>query len=239
MSVLEAYVTNLGRYNEGHLDGAYLKLPATTEQVQALLKQIGVDGKRYEEIFITDYETTVAGLHSCLGEHANIDELNYLASLLDELDEGDLEKFEAALSYGEHTGSLQALINLVQNLDCYEYYPGICSEEDLGYYLVDELNALNIPENIRNYFDYEAFGRDASLEDGGVFNDAGYIVDTQSSFIELYDGREIPEEYRIFAYPKEERPSILAAIKQFQQAQSEAPALSCGPRRLAPAHDER
>ena len=37
-AVIEAYVTNLGRYNEGFLDGEYLKLPATTEEVQALLK---------------------------------------------------------------------------------------------------------------------------------------------------------------------------------------------------------
>ena len=66
--MLEVYVTNLGRYNEGHLDGEYLKLPATTKDVQALLKRIHVDGVRYEEIFITDYETDIPGLHNCLGE---------------------------------------------------------------------------------------------------------------------------------------------------------------------------
>ena len=60
--MLEAFVTNLGRYNEGHLDGEYLNLPATTEEVQALLKRIHVDGLRYEEVFITDYETDIPGL---------------------------------------------------------------------------------------------------------------------------------------------------------------------------------
>ena len=59
--MLEAFITNLGRYNEGYLDGAYLKLPAEKEDVQALLKKIHVDGVRYEEIFITDYETDVPG----------------------------------------------------------------------------------------------------------------------------------------------------------------------------------
>jgi len=38
--MFEVFITNLGRYVEGHLDGEYLKLPATTEQVQALLKRI-------------------------------------------------------------------------------------------------------------------------------------------------------------------------------------------------------
>ena len=51
----EAYVTNLGKYNEGRLVGEFLKFPTTTEEVQALLKRIGIDGVRYEEIFITDY----------------------------------------------------------------------------------------------------------------------------------------------------------------------------------------
>ena len=75
--MLEAFITNLGRYNEGYLDGAYLKLPAEEEDVQALLKKIHVDGVRYEEIFITDYETDVPGLYDCLGEYDSIDELNH------------------------------------------------------------------------------------------------------------------------------------------------------------------
>lgn len=41
-AVLEAYVTNLGKYNEGSLVGEWLKFPTTPEEVQALLKNIGV-----------------------------------------------------------------------------------------------------------------------------------------------------------------------------------------------------
>ncbi len=69
-----------------------------------------------------------------LPEYANLDELNYLASVLDELPEDDLEKLEAAVEYGDHTGSVKDIINLVQNLDCYDYYPDIHNEEDLGCY---------------------------------------------------------------------------------------------------------
>ena len=58
-SLFEAYITNLGKYNEGWLVGETLKFPATTEEVQALLKHIGVDGVRYEEIFITSFDGDV------------------------------------------------------------------------------------------------------------------------------------------------------------------------------------
>ena len=62
MVVFEAYITNLGKYAEGQLVGETLKFPATTEEVQSLLKNIGVDGVRYEEFFITAFDGDVMGL---------------------------------------------------------------------------------------------------------------------------------------------------------------------------------
>lgn len=61
-AILEAYVTNLGKYTEGQLVGETLKFPTTTEEVQALLKRIGVDGVRYEEIFILRPQTPKGSL---------------------------------------------------------------------------------------------------------------------------------------------------------------------------------
>lgn len=80
-ALFEAYVTNLGKYNEGELVGEYLKFPTTPEEVQALLKRIGIDGVRYEEIFITDFDGDVLGLYDHLGEYENIDELNPLKTV--------------------------------------------------------------------------------------------------------------------------------------------------------------
>ena len=202
--MLEAFITNLGRYNEGYLDGAYLKLPAEKEDVQALLKKIHVDGVRYEEIFITDYETDVPGLYDCLGEYESIDELNHLAHVLQEVeDQHDMDKFAAAVELGERTGSIKDLINLAQNLDCYYFYPDIKDEEDLGLYFVEELGALDIPDNLRAFFDFEAYGRDVRINEGGHFAPGGYVFNNGGSFVERYHGMEnIPPEHRIFAYPK-------------------------------------
>ena len=76
MTVFEAYITNLGKYAEGQLVGETLKFPATTEEVQSLLKNIGVDGVRYEEFFITAFDGDVMGLYDYLTEYENLDELN-------------------------------------------------------------------------------------------------------------------------------------------------------------------
>ena len=234
--VFEAYVTNLGKYNEGVLAGAALKFPATAEDVQSVLKRIGVDGVRYEEIFITDFESDVLGLYDCLNEYDNIDELNHLSHVLSDLSQSDLEKFEAVINMGEHTGSVKDLINLAQNLDCYDFYPDIKEDDDLGRYYIEELDAMQVPEHLRNYIDYEAYGRDVRLEEGGHFAPGGYVMDNGGSFVEVYDGREdIPDEQRIFAYPKLNIRETLSAYK----AVIDRSALDTEKRPLDLKHEER
>ena len=199
--MIEAYVTNLGKYNEGELCGEYLKLPATKEDVKALFSRIGIDGALYEEILITDYETDIDRLCRYLGEYEDIDELNYLAAMLSELYDYELEKFEAAVAYGDKNGCVQDLINLAQNLDCYEYYPEVRDEEELGRYLIEELQYEEIPERLEYYFNYEAYGSDFSINEGGDFIQGGYISRNDVTFKEYYKGWDVPYDYRIFAYP--------------------------------------
>lgn len=202
-ALLEAYITNLGKYNEGQLVGETLKFPTTQEEVQALLKRIGVDGIRYEEIFITSFDGDVLGLHEHLGEYENLDELNYLAVLLSEMDQSNIEKFEAVIDAGEYTGSVKDLINLTQNLDCFEFYPDVHSDEELGRIYVLEFGGVEVPEHLIDYIDYEAYGRDVRINEGGHYAPGGYVADNRSSFIEHYTGRDdIPDEHRVFSMPK-------------------------------------
>ena len=203
MAFIEAYVTNLGKYNEGELASEPLKFPTTTEEVQALLKRIGVDNIQYEEIFIADYGGDLPELNACLGEYESIDELNHLACLLSELDKSDLEKFEAAVASGEHTSGVGDLINLVENLDCYDFYIGVSDDETLGRIYAEDMELINIPENLRDYFDYEAYGRDACIHENGHFAPGGYVVKESDHFVEVYHGlQDIPKEHKVFSFPK-------------------------------------
>jgi antirestriction protein len=216
--MIEAYITNLGKYNEGELCGEYLRLPATKEDVQELLSRIGVDGVLYEETFITDYETNIHGLRGALGEYASIDELNYLATLINDMDRWDLQKFEAAIDLDSSTGNTSEFINLAQNLDCYDFYPDVYDNYDLGRYLIDEMCCMEIPEYLENYFDYSAYGRDYSINESGTFVDGGYVVRSYGSFTEHYNSREdLPDEHKIFYYPDIEKMSIASKLNMYQQ----------------------
>ena len=211
-SLFEAYITNLGKYNEGELVGETLEFPTSPQEVQALLKHIGVDGIRYEEFFITSFDGDVLGLYDYLGEYENLDELNHLACLLSELDQGELEKFEAVLHTGAHTSSVADIINLTQNLDCFEFYPDIENEEELGRYWAED---LPIPEELKDYFDYEAYGRDISINEGGHMAPGGYVVQTSGDFREYYHGpQDIPAEHKVFSYPQLSIREQMAAYKE-------------------------
>ena len=221
--MFEAYLTNTALYPLMGIEvGTVLKFPATTQEVQDALAKIGIDGKRYTEVFITSFDSDVLGLYDYLNEYESIDELNELAhTLLEVQAQGGLEAFEAALVLGKHTGSVKDLINLAQNLDLYRFYPGIDGDEALGLMYAEELHTIEIPEHIRNYFDYEAYGRDMRLNEGGVFAPGGYAAADPGTFREYYRGTaDIPPEHRIFAYPEKARsvPSILDTLKQFQKS---------------------
>ena len=211
-----AFITNLGKYNEGELVGEWVKFPTTAEELKEVFKRIGIGqkddfGQPYEEWFITDYDCYVDGLYSKLGEYENLDELNYLASKLDEMSESEYAQFQAGMEMGDHCGSLQEIINLTENLDCYEIYPNIEDYDDLGRYYIDELEVMQIPEHLQNYIDYEAYGRDVAMDENGSFTDQGYVRDTGDRFCEYYDGERgsIPDEYRVMAFqddlPEEEK----------------------------------
>ena len=211
-----AFITNLGKYNEGELVGEWVKFPTTAEEMKEVFKRIGIGqkddfGNPYEEWFITDYDCYVDGLYDKLGEYESLDELNYLASKLDEMSDSEYAQFQAGMEMGDHCGSLQEIINLTENLDCYEIYPNIEDYDDLGRYYIEELDAMQVPEHLQNYIDYEAYGRDVAMDENGSFTDQGYVRDTGDRFCEYYDGERgsIPDEYRVMAFqddlPEEEK----------------------------------
>lgn len=236
MAVFEAYVTNTGKYAEGHPTGEALRFPTTTEEVQRVLKQIGVDGVRYQEYFITFFDSDILGLYDYLGEYENIDELNHLACLLEELSPSELETLEAVLNKGDHTSSVADIINLVHNLESYDFYLGVTDDETLGHIYADDMGAIKIPEEMINYFDYEAYGRDVRLNDGGHFAPGGYVIKCFNDFEEVYHGpQDIPAEQKVFAYPQLSIREQMAAYKEIIDGSSLE-----GYRRLTQkSHEER
>ena len=199
--ILSGYLSNLGKYTEGRPAGEWVTFPTTAEHLKEVFDRIGIDFKHYEEWHFTEFQSPIPGLAEHLSEYSHPDELNYLGKLLEMQFDDDREKFIAAIEYGDHADSLQDIINLAQNLDCYWLYPSVHSEEEYGRYLVDELEEPELPEEAKKYFMYEEYGRDASINDDGMFTEKGYIYNNRNTFTEWYDGRDVPQEYRVTPQP--------------------------------------
>ena len=202
-------IDSRSRFETGEQGGAWLPMPATREQLHAAMRSVGITADNPQDFFVGGFANTEDcpfDVPLAVIQSGSMDELNYLGKLLEMQRDEDKAKFAAAVTLGEYAGNLKDLINLAQNLDCYWLYPTVQSEEDYGYYLIDELDELELPEEAKKYFMYEEYGRDASINDGGRFTEQGYVYNNKNTFSEWYNGRDIPKEYRIMSYPQPTRP---------------------------------
>ena len=199
------------RFETGEPGGVWLSMPTTKEQLHEAMQRVGITADNPQNFFINGFANTEQQPFDVplpVIQSAGLDELNYLGNLLAMQRDEDRDKFTAAVALGERAGSVKDLINLAQNLDCYWLYPTVQNEEDYGYYLIDELDELELPEEAKKYFMYEDYGRDAAINDGGRFTEQGYIYNNKNTFTEWYNGKEsdIPREYRVMSFPQPHRP---------------------------------
>ena len=221
-------IDSRSRFETGQPGGAWLSMPTTTEQLHAAMRSVGISAENPQEFFINGFSNTEQypfDVPLSVVQGSTIDELNYLGKLLEMQGDDDRDKFTAAVTLGEHAGSVKDLINLAQNLDCYWIYPTVRTETDYGYYLIDELDELELPEEAKKYFKYEEYGRDAVQKDRGQFTDQGYIYNNGNTFSQWYNGREndIPGEYKVMSFPEPERPTPDKLEKEEAAPEQEEP----------------
>lgn len=153
MCEMKAYVTNLGKYNEGYLVGKWIDFPIDDDDFKKELESIGVkENTMYEEWFITDYDCTLFNMYDAFGEYPSIDDINEVAEALEDHE----DELSALLEVCSYADALEYLGN-----DDYTFYEGM-TLEDVAYEIVEE--CYNLPEIAQRYFDYKAFARDLSFD---------------------------------------------------------------------------
>lgn len=136
-------------------------LPISSEE---LAERFGYEGQEIEVTF-----DSIEGLPDLDCERLNLDLANELAENLEDVDE------DIVLSFIESNSSDPKELLNAEFDDCW-LYPEVATDRDLGEYIVDEIGFELSRETLENYFDYEKFGRDVRLSEGGSFVDKGYFV---------------------------------------------------------------
>ena len=167
--MLKIFISNLKEYNEGQIIGEWVDLPC--EGLEEVLDKISNNGN--DELFISDYETDISGLK--VSEYDNILELNDMTEEIDNLSDDEVIALQA---YLEQYNDIEQALEEVRQGNYTIYYD--CDDmSDVAYQVVNESGLLDgVPETIKGYFDYEAYGRDIDIE--------GTFIQVDNNIIELY-----------------------------------------------------
>ncbi len=214
--MLNVWIGNLGKYNEGELVGGWLKLPVSNEELKMFLREeVGLqltqaevdealarDGVCYEEYMINDYETD---LPIKVDEYSSISMLNLLAMASERIN--NLNAIEAYIE-SQNIDDIEEIINVIFQEDEIPFYPyeplyeNLSNEEKYGMSkaIWNGLDQILEDYYVTDCFDYEKYGRD----DDVTLYDDGYLENGSCGDIGLhyYSLKEIKDE---LDYEEEEK----------------------------------
>ena len=190
------------RFETGEAGGYWLSMPATKEQLQEALAGIGLTADKPQDLFIrgfSDTEEKPLALPYDMVCSANIDELNFLAARLENLDASGVAALNAAAQRKQGFENVGQIIDFTYNEDFFVHIPEVRTPAELGNYYLNKSGMVQMPDEWKAGVDLAAFGQNAAEKEKGSFTDYGYILESGDDWVKHYEGREVPEEYRIMS----------------------------------------
>ncbi|HBC2667841.1 TPA: DUF4316 domain-containing protein [Enterococcus faecium] len=188
--------------------GVWLDLATTTETLQAALRDVGITADNPQDFFINGYscpEDRHLAIPYDMVLAADVDELNFLAARLGQLDAAEIAELNAALQNPrggfENIGQI---IDYTENVDYYVHLPDVRGDGQLGDYYLNRSGMVDMPEEWKAGIDTAQFGRHIAQQEQGVFTQYGYLVRSGDEWQRVHEGQPVPEEYRVMHYPQPE-----------------------------------
>ena len=201
-------IGNRSRFEAGDPSGYWLDMPATKEQLHEAMRNVGITADNPQDFSIRGYsddpEKHIALPYEMVCA-ADVDELNFLAARLEQLDPAEVGKLNAALQQKNGLANIGQVIDFTYNVDFYVHIPEVHTYRDLGDYYLNQSGMVQMPEEWKGGIDLTTFGRNAAAQEKGAFTEYGYIVESGDGWEQQFEGREVPEEYKIMSYPQRSR----------------------------------
>ena len=105
---------------------------------------------------------------------SDIKGLNELSAVLTDFEQDDMKKLVAVCDCTD-VSEFSAAARIAENLDSFEFAPGVEKAEGLGQYLIKESGHYEYDSELDDYYNYEALGEDTADTQGGKFTSYGHI----------------------------------------------------------------
>ena len=71
---------------------------------------------------------------------------------------------------------MMAVRQLAENLDQFDFIPRIHTPEEYGRHMIRESGHFEYDENLEGFYDYRRYGEQHIRQEGGQFNECGYVA---------------------------------------------------------------
>jgi len=155
----------------------YLYLPCDNESIAKAAGRLGANSIEDCEVdHITPWNMSLEWLEKIdvAYDRADISNINDFLKTIPGFTDRDFDKLIAACAYAGVEGFPSCAV-IAENLDSFEYIPGIKYNEDLGRYLIKESSEFQYDEGLDDFYNYEAFGVYTCEHQAGEINEYGYV----------------------------------------------------------------
>lgn len=165
------WIGNLGKYNEGELEGEWVDLPCDDlyETLGGVYERIGINDE-YEETFIADYDNDYG---YAVGEYDDLDYLNEIAEELEALPDYECDVWESLHDGGYNHDEIMTIIRNGDYIT-YEDCNNMGDVAMLAYEMSGQL--AEIEKVMPSYYvDWDSIGRDMDIEGSFYPCGNGYV----------------------------------------------------------------
>ena len=156
----------------------YLYLPASEHQIERTLLRVGVTTLHDAKMRIDWDELPEKVVNALELDHlsgSDLPALNRMCQAIEPLKEADMEKLNAVVLFAE-AGDMMAVRQLAENLDLFDFVPGLQTPEEYGRHMIRESGHFDYDENLEGFYDYRRYGEQQIQQEGGQFNECGYVA---------------------------------------------------------------
>lgn len=170
-TILSVWIGNLGDYNAGILRGQWFDLDDyDLDELTAAVEELANDGQN--DYFIAD---SMSDYGVEVSEYENLESLYAKYMTVQDIIE----------QYGDNAADIIAaytntISDDLEHIYSYEFYiySNCYTMADVAFEYLDQTGELDeMPEHLRNYFDYESYGRDMEIEGTFYYTGGGVYIE--------------------------------------------------------------